>query len=209
MATRANEPWSWDITKLKGPAKWVYDYLYVILDVFGRYVVGWMIAARESATLAERLIAETCRHQGIAPGQLTLHADRGASMRSQPVALLLEDLGVTKTHFRPVDGQPVLKGAVQDGEVPARDPGAVCLAGACPPGARAALRLVQRHAPAQRARVLAAVGINKPVPRADEATNDFAGCPSIEALKLGRDSRTRDSGPIRRSERMTLLVEAH
>ena len=101
LATAPNELWSWDITKLKGPAKWVYYYLYVILDVFSRYVVGWMVAPRESGALAERLIAATCARQGITPGQLTLHADRGSSMRSQAVALLLGDLGVTKTHSRP------------------------------------------------------------------------------------------------------------
>jgi len=101
LATAPNQLWSWDITKLKGPAKWVYYYLYVILDVFSRYVVGWMVAPRESAALAERLIAATCARQGIAAGQLTLHADRGSSMRSKAVALLLADLGVTKTHSRP------------------------------------------------------------------------------------------------------------
>ncbi len=101
LATRPNEVWSWDITKLLGPAKWTYFYLYVILDIFSRYVVGWMVAPRESAALAERLIRETCAKQGIAPGQLTLHADRGSSMQSKPVALLLADLGVTKTHSRP------------------------------------------------------------------------------------------------------------
>ena len=101
LATRPNEVWSWDITKLLGPAKWTYFYLYVILDIFSRYVVGWMLAPHESAALAERLIAETCAKQGIEPGQLTLHADRGASMRSKPVALLLADLGVTRTHSRP------------------------------------------------------------------------------------------------------------
>ncbi len=101
LATRPNEVWSWDITKLLGPAKWTYFYLYVILDIFSRYVVGWMIAPHESAALAERLIALTCAKQGIVPGQLTLHADRGASMRSKPVALLLADLGVVKTHSRP------------------------------------------------------------------------------------------------------------
>jgi putative transposase len=101
LATRPNEVWSWDITKLLGPAKWTYFYLYVILDIFSRYVVGWMIAPHESAALAERLIAETCAKQGIAPGQLTLHADRGGAMRSKPVALLLADLGVVKTHSRP------------------------------------------------------------------------------------------------------------
>ena len=81
--------------------KWTYFYLYVILDVFSRYVVGWMIAHRESARLAQKLIAETCARQGIAPSTLTLHADRGSSMISKPVALLLADLGVTKTHSRP------------------------------------------------------------------------------------------------------------
>jgi putative transposase len=101
LATRPNQLWSWDITKMLGPAKWTYFHLYVILDVFSRYVVGWMIAHRESATLAEKLIRETCARQGIVPGELTLHADRGSSMRSKPVALLLADLGVTKTHSRP------------------------------------------------------------------------------------------------------------
>jgi putative transposase len=101
LATRPNEVWSWDITKLLGPAKWTYFYLYVILDIFSRYVVGWMLAPHESAALASRLIAETYAKHGIQPGQLTLHADRGSSMRSKPVALLLADLAVTKTHSRP------------------------------------------------------------------------------------------------------------
>ncbi len=101
LATGPNQLWSWDITKLKGPAKWTYFYLYVILDVFSRYVVGWMVATRESAALAEKLIRETCTKQGIARGQLTVHADRGSSMKSKAVALLLADLGVTKTHSRP------------------------------------------------------------------------------------------------------------
>ena len=101
LATGPNQVWSWDITKLLGPAKWTYFYLYVILDIFSRYAVGWMVAHRESAVLAKRLIEETCRKQGIVPGQLTVHADRGSSMRSKPVALLLSDLGVTKTHSRP------------------------------------------------------------------------------------------------------------
>lgn len=101
LATAPNQLWSWDITKLLGPAKWTYFYLYVILDVFSRYVVGWLIAEREAASLAETLIAETCVKQGIQRDQLTLHADRGSSMRSKPVALLLSDLGVTKTHARP------------------------------------------------------------------------------------------------------------
>jgi putative transposase len=101
LATRPNELWSWDITKLLGPVKWTYYYLYTILDVFSRYVVGWMVAYRESAQLAKRLIEETSRRQEITPGTLTIHADRGSSMTSKPVALLLADLGVTKTHSRP------------------------------------------------------------------------------------------------------------
>lgn len=101
LAERPNELWSWDITKLLGPAKWTYFYLYVILDVFSRYVVGWTIQYKESARIAEQLIAQAIEQQGIAPGQLTLHADRGPSMRSKPVAFLLADLGVTKTHSRP------------------------------------------------------------------------------------------------------------
>ena len=101
LATRPNQLWSWDITKLRGPAKWTYFYLYVIIDVFSRYVVGWMIADQESAALAETLIAETCDRQGIQPEQLTIHADRGSSMTSKSVALLLADLGVIKTHSRP------------------------------------------------------------------------------------------------------------
>jgi putative transposase len=101
LATAPNQVWSWDITKLLGPVKWTYFYLYVIMDIFSRYVVGWMIAQAESAVLAERLIGETCTKQNIDKGQLTLHADRGSSMKSKPVALLLSDLGVTKTHSRP------------------------------------------------------------------------------------------------------------
>ena len=101
LATRPNQLWSWDITKLLGPTKWTYYYLYVLLDVFSRYVVGWMLADRELARLAEKLIAESCEREGIAPGQLTVHADRGPAMISKPVALLLADLGVTKTHSRP------------------------------------------------------------------------------------------------------------
>ena len=101
LATRPNELWSWDITKLLGPQKWTYFYLYVILDVFSRYIVGWMVATQETAALAKKLIAETCRREGITPEQLTLHADRGSSMTSKSVALLLADLGVTKTHSRP------------------------------------------------------------------------------------------------------------
>lgn len=101
LASAPNQVWSWDITKLLGPAKWTYFYLYVLLDIYSRYVTGWMLAHAEQAALAERLMAETIAKQGVPPGQLTLHADRGASMTSKPVALLLADLGVTKTHSRP------------------------------------------------------------------------------------------------------------
>ena len=101
LATGPNQLWSWDITKLHGPAKWTYFYLYVIIDVFSRYIVAWMVAHRETAALAQRLIEETCERQKIVPGQLTIHADRGTSMTSKPVALLLSDLGVTKSHSRP------------------------------------------------------------------------------------------------------------
>ncbi len=101
LATRPKQLWSWDITKLKGPTTWTYYYLYVILDVYSRYVVGWMIAERETAELAEAFIAETCAKEGIQPEELTLHADRGSAMTSKCVAHLLADLGVTKTHSRP------------------------------------------------------------------------------------------------------------
>ncbi len=101
LARRPNELWSWDITKLLGPAKWTYFYLYVMLDVFSRYVVGWLVAHRESAMLAERFICETCARQGIEDSQLTIHADRGSAMTSKSVAFLLADLGITKTHSRP------------------------------------------------------------------------------------------------------------
>lgn len=101
LATAANQVWSWDITKLKAPVKWTYYYLYVIMDIFSRYVVGWMIAHRELGALAKRLIADSCQKQQIAPEQLIIHSDRGASMKSKPVALLLSDLGVTKSHSRP------------------------------------------------------------------------------------------------------------
>lgn len=101
VATEPNRCWSWDITKLHGPAKWSYFYLYVIIDIFSRYVVGWLIAERESAVLAEKLLADTITKHDIDADQLTLHADNGSSMASKPVAFLLADLGVTKTHSRP------------------------------------------------------------------------------------------------------------
>ncbi len=101
VATAPNQLWSWDITELLGPEKWILYYLYVILDVYSRYVPGWMIAECESAELADELIATTCAKQNIAPGQLTLHADRGAPMTSKSLAQLLTDLGVMPSHSRP------------------------------------------------------------------------------------------------------------
>ena len=101
LATGPNQLWSWDITKLKGPHTWSCFHLYVVMDVYSRKVVGWMVAYRESATLAVELIRQCCHREGIRPDQLTVHADRGPSMRSKPVAFLLADLGVTKTHSRP------------------------------------------------------------------------------------------------------------
>jgi putative transposase len=101
LAERPNEVYSWDITKLAGPAKWTYFYLYVILDVFSRYAVGWTVQHRENAEVAKDLIAQACEQQQIAPGTLTVHADRGSSMTSKPVAFLLADLGVVRSHNRP------------------------------------------------------------------------------------------------------------
>jgi putative transposase len=101
VATAPKQVWSWDITKLKGPAKLVYFYLYVILDIFSRYVVGWMVEEAENAGLAEQLIEQSCFKQGIAPDQLTLHADRGSPMISKTVAQLLAELGIEKSHGRP------------------------------------------------------------------------------------------------------------
>lgn len=101
LAVRPNEVWSWDISKLKGPAKWTYYYLYALIDVFSRYVVGWTLQYRESGEIATELIRQAIEQQKIRPGHLTLHADRGGPMTSKPLAFLLADLGVTKTHNRP------------------------------------------------------------------------------------------------------------
>lgn len=96
-----NQVWSWDITKLLGPATWTYYYLYVLLDIYSRYVVGWMVADRESATLATRLIEEACTRQAIRPGELVLHSDRGAPMTAKCTAQMLADLGVVRSLSRP------------------------------------------------------------------------------------------------------------
>jgi len=101
IATAPNQVWSWDITKLMGPAKWSYFYLYVLMDIFSRYVVGWLVAERECSALAQRLICESAHKQGVEPGQLTVHSDRGPSMTSKGVAQMMGDLGITKTHSRP------------------------------------------------------------------------------------------------------------
>ena len=101
LATAPNQVWSWDITKLLGPAKWTYYYLYVILDIYSRYAVGWMLASRENADLAKRLIRDSIEKQQVEPGKLVIHSDRGPSMKSHTVAQLLATLGVTKSHSRP------------------------------------------------------------------------------------------------------------
>ena len=101
LAEAPNTVWSWDITKLKGPAKWTYFYLYVIIDIFSRRVVGWCVADAESAVMFKELFEETIIKHNVPPGQLTLHADRGASMKAKATAQLLADLGVTKSHSRP------------------------------------------------------------------------------------------------------------
>lgn len=101
MATAPNQVWSWDITKLLGPVKWSYFYLYVVLDIFSRYVVGWMLARSERAMLARRLIRECCVRHAVEPGELVLHADRGPPMRSRTLAQMLVDLGVEASFSRP------------------------------------------------------------------------------------------------------------
>ena len=125
VATAPNQTWSWDITKLLGPTKWTYFHLYVVLDIFSRYAVGWMVADRENSALAGRLIEDTCHKQGVQPQVLTLHSDRGAPMTSKCTAQLLADLGVTRSLSRPEvsDDNPFSEGAVQDPEVPSRLPG--------------------------------------------------------------------------------------
>jgi putative transposase len=101
LATAPNQVWSWDITTLRGPVKWSGYKLYTVLDIFSRYVVGWMIAEEESSDLARQLIAQTARKQGIQPDQLTLHADNGSPMKGKPLSQLLVDLGITRSHSRP------------------------------------------------------------------------------------------------------------
>jgi putative transposase len=101
LATTPNQVWTWDITKMLGPVKWTYFYLYVLLDIFSRFVVGWLLAERESTDLAQILIAESCAREKIAPNQLMIHADRGAPMLAKPLVMLLADLRVGESHSRP------------------------------------------------------------------------------------------------------------
>ncbi len=101
IATAPNQVWSWDITKLKGPSTWTWYYLYVLLDIFSRYVVGWMVASRESTVLATRLIEDSCSKQGVTPDELILHSDRGSPMTSKGTAQLLAQLGITRSLSRP------------------------------------------------------------------------------------------------------------
>ena len=119
VALGPNQVWSWDITKLLGPVKWTYFYLYVVIDIFSRYVPGWLLAHRESAELAERLLGETISKHTIAAHQLTIHSDRGTSMASKSVALLLADLGVIKSHSRPhcSNDNPYSEAQIQDAQV--------------------------------------------------------------------------------------------
>ena len=154
LAQRPNELWSWDVSKLKGPAKWTYYYLYVILDVFSRYVVGWTVQYRENGQLAKALIEQATEQQQITPKILTLHADRGAPQRAKPVAFLLADLGVTKTHQPPVHlkRQPLLGVELQDAQVPARVSRPVRRHRARPRALPHVLPLVQPRAPALRDR---------------------------------------------------------
>ena len=154
LARRPNELWSWDITKLLGPAKWTYFYLYVMLDVFSRYVVGWMVAHRESATLAERLISETCARQGIGRGQLTdpRRPRLGDDVQARRAAAGRPGRDQDACPAARLQRQPVLGGAVQDAQVPAGLPGAVRLDPGCPRLLPRLLPLVQRRAPSQRPR---------------------------------------------------------
>ena len=160
LATGPNQVWSWDITKLRGPSKGVYYYLYVIIDIYSRYVVGWLIAEVESAELAEQLIAETCAKQGVQRAQLTIHADNGSPMIAKTVAILLADLGVAKSHSRPhvsndnPYSEAQFKTLKYRPDYPDRF-GSVADARQLGPQL---LRLVQRPAPSQRAGVADAGG---------------------------------------------------
>jgi len=152
LATGPNPVWSWDITKLLGPVKSTYYYLYVLLDIFSRYVVGWLLARQEAAALAKVLIVESCARRHIGPDRLIIHADRGPSMTSQPVVLLLAALGVVPSHSRPppLQRQPLLRGAVQDPQVPAGLPVSLRRLRGCRDVRPAVLPLVQPRASSRR-----------------------------------------------------------
>ena len=129
IAEGPNQVWSWDITKLMGPAKWTYFYLYVIIDIFSRRVVAWLVADAESAALFKPLFEDAAAKHGVLPGQLTLHADRGPSMKAKATALLLADLGVTKSHSRPYtsNDNPFSESLLQNLQIPASVPGTLRL----------------------------------------------------------------------------------
>ena len=155
VATKPNVCWSWDITKLHGPAKWSYFYLYVIIDIYSRYTVGWLIAERESAALAEQLLADTIAKQNIDRDTLSIHADNGSSMASKPVAFLLADLGVTKTHSRPhtSNDNPYSEAQFRTLKYRPRVPPHVRQSARCPSVLPTLLPLVQRRTPALRHRL--------------------------------------------------------
>ena len=192
LATGPNQVWSWDITKLRGPSKGVYYYLYVIIDIYSRYVVGWLIAEVESAELAEQLIAETCAKQGVQRAQLTIHADNGSPMIAKTVAILLADLGVAKSHSRPhvsndnPYSEAQFKTLKYRPDYPDRF-GSVADARQLGPQL---LRLVQRPAPSQRAGVADAGG------RAHRTGRDCApAAPGRFAAGLPGPSRTLCARP--------------
>ena len=155
LATRPNQVYSWDITKLAGPVKWTWFYLYVIIDIYSRYVPGWMLAHAENAKLAQALLADTTAKQGIAHGQLTVHADRGSPMTAKPVAFLLADLGVTKSHSRPhcSNDNPYSESQFRTHEVPAHLPRALRQLPGRARLLRPVLWLVQPRAPPLRHRL--------------------------------------------------------
>ncbi len=152
VATAPNQIWSWDITKLKGPIPYLYYSLYVILDLFSRYVVGWMVAAHENARLAQRLIEATCLKQGIGPHQLTIHADRGAPMRSKLVAELFSDLSIDASHSRPrvSNDNPFSEAQFRTFKYRPEFPDRFGIDRTRPPREPRSLRVVQRRAPSQR-----------------------------------------------------------
>ena len=178
VARAPNEAWSWDITRLLGPAKWQYFYLYVILDIYSRYAAGWMVAERETAGLAGHLVGETCVRHGVEPQELTLHSDRGSPMTAKCTAQLLADLGVTQSLGRPqgLERQPLLGVALQDRQVPPGLPRPVRLHRGGKGLLPQVLPVVQHRAPARRNRPAhARTGPLRPRPRGDRAPAEGAG----------------------------------